>query len=196
MFLVPDAKREMFNIAVYSLAMFRWLTRRDFKTVSAVTANYFFENNALRDYEDFGVLSLTLDGGIVATISSGRTGWRSHPGGGHNRAKLVGTRGTFFIDGFATRAEITGDRQAFWRTPPENPDDPAAFWASSDQRKAGAVEWAIPAATVSDQSAFLDALDKDRDGEVAIADAVRVLEALFGAYRSAALRDVVRLPLS
>jgi len=196
MFLVPDAKREMFNIAVYSLAMFRWLTRRDFKTVSAVTANYFLENNALRDYEDFGVLSLTLEGGIVATISSGRTGWRSHAGGGHNRTKLVGTRGTSFIDGSATRAEITGDRQAFWRTPPENPDDPAAFWASSDQRKAGAVEWVIPAATISDQSAFLDALDKGIDGEVAIADAVRVLEALFGAYRSAALRDVVRLPLS
>src|SRR5262249_34811859 len=159
MFLVPHAKREMFNIAVYSLAMFRWLTRRDFKTVSAVTANYFFENNARHDYEDFGVLSLTLDGGIVATISSGRTGWRSHPGSGHNRTKLVGTRGTAFIDGFATRAEITGDRQAFWRTPPENPDDPAAFWASSDQRKAGAVEWAIPTAPVLDQSGFLDALD-------------------------------------
>jgi hypothetical protein len=108
----------------------------------------------------------------------------------------VGTRGAAFIDGFATRAEITGDRQAFWRTPAENPDDPAAFWASSDQRKAGAVEWAIPAATASDQSAFLDALDKGADGEVAIADAVRVLEVLFGAYRSAALRDVVRLPLS
>jgi predicted dehydrogenase len=196
MFLMPDAKREMFNIAVYSLAMLRWLTRRDFKTVSAVTGNYFFENNARHDYEDFGVLSLTLDGGIVATISSGRTGWRSHPGGGHNRIKLVGTRGTFFIDGSATRAEITGDRQAFWRTPPENPADPAAFWASSDQRKAGAVEWAIPAPIVSDQSAFLDALDKGRDGEVAVADAVRVLEALFGAYRSAALRDVVRLPLN
>ena len=58
------------------------------------------------------------------------------------------------------------------------------------------MEWVIPAATISDQSAFLDALDKGIDGEVAIADAVRVLEALFGAYRSAALRDVVRLPLS
>lgn len=196
MFLVPDAKREMFNIAVYSLAMFRWLTRRDFKTVCAITANYFFENNARHDYEDFGALSLTLDGGIVATISSGRTGWRSHPGGGHNRTKLVGTRGTSFIDGSATRIEITGDRQTFWRTPPENPQDPSGFWASSDQRKAGAVEWVIPALAVSDQSAFLDALDNGRDGEVAIADGVRVLEALFGAYRAAALRDVVRLPLS
>jgi predicted dehydrogenase len=195
MFLVPDAKREMFNIAVYSLAMFRWLTRREFKTVSAITANYFFENNARHNYEDFGVLSLTLDGGIVATISAGRTGWRSHLGGGHNRLKLVGTRGTSYIDGSATRIEITGDRQTFWRTPPENQDDPLAFWASSDQRKTGAVEWAIPASTVSDQSAFLDALDSGRDGEVAIADAVRVLEALFGAYRAAALRDVVSLPL-
>ncbi len=193
-FLVPDAKREMFNIAVYSLAMFRWLTRRDFRTVSAITANYFFENNARRDYEDFGVLSLTLDGGIVATISSGRTGWKSHPGGGTNRTKLIGTRGSAFIDGFATRAEITGGRQAFWRTPPENPDDPAAFWSSSDQRKSGAVEWAIPGVTVSDQTAFLDALDKGRDGEVSIADGVHVLEALFGAYRAAASRDVVSLP--
>jgi predicted dehydrogenase len=195
MFLVPDAKREMFNIAVYSLAMFRWLTSRDFKTVAAITANYFFENNARQNYEDFGVLSLTLDGGIVATISCGRTGWRSHLGGGHNRIKLVGSRGTAFIDGSATRVEITGDRQTFWRTPPENPGDPLAFWASSDQRKAGAVEWVIPSSAVSDQSAFLDALEKDRDGEVAIADGVRALEALFGAYRSAALRDVVSLPL-
>jgi predicted dehydrogenase len=195
MFLMPDAKREVFNIAVYSLAMFRWLTRRDFKTVSAITANYFFETNLRRDYEDFGVLSLAMDGRSVATISCGRTGWRSHPGGGHNRMKLVGTKGTSFIDGSATRVEITGDRQAFWRTPPENPDDPLGFWASSDQRKAGAVEWSIPAATVSDQSAFMDAVDKGRDGEVAIADGVRVLEALFGAYRSAAMRDVVKLPL-
>ena len=54
----------------------------------------------------------------------------------------------------------------------------------------------IPASAVSDQSAFLDALDNGRDGEVAIADGVRVLEALFGAYCAAALRDVVSLPLS
>ena len=111
-------------------------------------------------------------------------------------ARLVGTRGTSFIDGSATRVEITGDRQTFWRTPPENPQDPSAFWASTDQRKSGAVEWVIPASAVSDQSAFLDALDNGRDGEVAIADGVRVLEALFGAYRAAALRDVVSLPLS
>ncbi len=195
MFLVPDAKREMFNIAVYSLTMFRWLTKRNFRTVSAITANYFFENNRRRDYEDFGVLSLALEGGIVATISAGRTGWRSHPGGGNNRTKLVGSRGSAFIDGFATRAEITGGRQAFWKTPPENPADPAGFWASSDQRKSGAVEWAIAPATVSDQSAFLDALDKGRDGEVSLSDGVHALEALFGAYRAAASGDVVSLPL-
>jgi predicted dehydrogenase len=195
MFLVPDAKREMFNIAIYSLAMFRWLTRRDFRTVSAITANYFFENNLRRDFEDFAVLSLTLDGGIVATVSAGRTGWRSHPAGGHNLTKFVGTRGSAFLDGYAGHAEITG-RPALWRTPAENPDDPAGFWSSTDQRKSGAVEWAVPAAAVSDQSAFLDALDKGRDGEVSIADAVHALEALFGAYRAAASRDTVRLPLT
>jgi predicted dehydrogenase len=197
MFLEPDAKREMFNIAVYSLAMFRWLLgRRDFKTVNAVTANYFFEQNLRRDYEDFGVLSLTMAGGVVATISAGRTGWRSHPGGGHNRTKVIGSKGNAFIDGYATRAEITADSQTFWKTPPENPEDPMAFWASSDQRKSGASEWVIPPSTVSDQSAFIDALDKGRDGEVSIADGVKVLEALLGAYQSAAMRDVVDLPMA
>lgn len=194
MFLVPDSKREMFNIAVYSLAMIRWATgRRAFRTVYATTANYFFNENKQRDFEDFGALALTLDGGLTATISSGRIGWRSHAGGGHNRTRIVGTRGSAFVDGSAAHGEICADGQPQWKVPTKNPADPMAFWSSSDQRKTGGPEWFAAAAAPSDQSAFIDTLEQNRDAEVTVADAVVVLEALFGAYRSAATGEVVRL---
>jgi len=195
LFLVPDAKREMFNIAVYSLALVRWLSgRRAFLTVRAITGNYFLAANARRGFEDFGVLSLTMEGGLTATISAGRTGWRSHGGPGHNRVKLFGTKGSIFADAYQGRGEICTDRQPQWQSPPPNPADPAAFWASSDQRKSGGPIWFMPPPPAqSDQSAFIDTLERQRAAEVTVADGVRVLEALFAAYRSAAEHRTVKL---
>ncbi|MEZ5402153.1 MAG: Gfo/Idh/MocA family oxidoreductase [Bryobacteraceae bacterium] len=194
-FLVQDAKREMFNIAVYSLALFRWLTQRKrFETVHAFTANYFFEQNRARDFEDFAILTVGMEGGVTATISAGRTGWRSHGIGGTNQTKIIGTRGTLFLDGADARGEICGDGQPQWESPEENVADPMAFWASSDQRKTGGPQWfALPATGPSDQAAFVDCIEKDREPEVTVADGVRILEVLFAAYRSAATGDVVRL---
>lgn len=195
MFLMPDAKRELFNIGVYSLALARWLTgRRAFESVMAVTANYFFEQNRRRDFEDFGAMAVNMAGGIVLTLSAGRTGWRSHGGGGHIRTKLFGTKGSAFVDAFAGRGEICSDSQPQWKSPPANPEDPMAFWASSDQRKTGGPEWFLPAAPLpTDQSRFIDSLERGRDAEVTIADGVRVLEALFAAYRSAAAGTVIKV---
>ncbi len=192
-FLAEDAKREMFNIAVYSLAMLRWITgRKRFETVRAVTGNYFLEPNRNRDFEDFAVLSLAIEGGIAATISAGRTGWHSSGAGGTNRTKLVGTLGTAFLDGWSARGEICADGQPQWQSPPENPADPLAFWASSDQRKTGGPEWfTLPAAVPSDQAAFVDCIERGREPEVTVPDGVRVLEALFAAYKSAATGEVV-----
>lgn len=195
MFLLPDAKREMFNIAVYSLALVRWLSaRKAFRSVRSVTGNYFLAANRLRDFEDFGVLAVNLDGGLTATISSGRTGWRSHAGSGHLRIKLIGSRGNAFLDGQAAHGEICSDRQDYWRLPAANPDDPQGFWASTDQKKTGAPEWFLPPLAPNiDQSAFLDCVEQQRDAEVTVADGVRILEALFAAYRSAATGELVRV---
>jgi predicted dehydrogenase len=195
-FLAIDSKREMFNIAVYSLALFRWITgRKPFRSVCAHTGNYFFEGNKRNDMEDFGALMLTLEGGVTATVAAGRTGWRSHGGSGHHRIKLVGARGSALVDAFAGRGEIAGDRQPHWRVPPLNPDDPMGFWASSDQRKSGGPEWWAPGpAPKSDQSFFLDCVERGVEAEVTVADGVRVLEALLAAYRSAAEDRVVALP--
>ncbi len=195
MFLVPDAKREMFNIGVYSLALARWITgRRAFQSVMSVTGNYFFEENQRRDYEDFGAMAVTMAGGVSLTVSAGRTGWRSHGAGGHIRTKLFGTKSSAFVDAYAGRGEICADGQPQWRSPQTNPEDPMAFWASSDQRKTGGPEWFTPAAPLpSDQSRFIDSLEKGREAEVTVPDGVRVLEVLFAAYRSAATSQLVKL---
>ena len=46
-----------------------------------------------------------------------------------------------------------------------------------------------------DLSLFIDCIEYDKDPEVSLADAAKVLEVLFAAYRSAATGEVVRLPL-
>jgi predicted dehydrogenase len=198
LFVVPEAKREMFNIAVYPLAFIRWVTRRaGFRKVRAVTANYFFETNRRHDLEDFAVMALTMEGGVTATISSGRTGWRSHPGGGHHLIRLIGDRGSQVVDGSATRGELSTADGCAWSTPEENPSDPLGFWASTDQRKTGGTEWFLSSAGArSDQSMFLDCLEHGREAECTVSDGLHVLEALLGGYRSAASGDVVRLPLA
>jgi predicted dehydrogenase len=195
LFLLPDAKREMFNIAVYALALVRWLSGgRAFLAVRAVTGNYFLGPNARRDMEDFGVLSLTMEGGLAATISAGRTGWRSHGGPGHNRVKLMGTKGSVFVDAYQGHGEVCADRQPQWQSPPPNPEDPMAFWASSDQRKSGGPVWFTPPQpSPSDQTVFINSLERNRPAEVTAADGVRVLEALFAAYRSAAEHRIVKV---
>ncbi len=195
MFLYPDAKRELFNIAVYTLAMARWLTgRKAFVSARAVTGNYFFETNRRRDFEDFGVMAVNMEGGLVLTLSAGRTGWKSHPGGGHFRTKLVGSKGSVFIDSMSPHGEIAAEGQSHWKTPVENPDDPMGFWQSTDQRKSGGTEWFFaPSSQAVDQRAFLSKLEKGLDGEVNVADGVRVLEALFGAYRSAATGELIAI---
>jgi len=197
LFLVPEAKREMFNIAVYPLAFIRWVTRTGFRNVRAVTANYFFETNRRHDFEDFAVLALTMEGGVTATISSGRTGWRSHPGGGHHLIRLCGDRGSEVVDGSATRGELSTASGCSWSTPEENPEDPLGFWASTDQRKSGGTEWFFNSAGArSDQGTFLDCLEHGREAECTVSDGLHVLEALLAGYRSAASGDVVRLPLA
>ena len=199
-FLFPDAKREMFNIAVYSLALIRWLTgRREVRSVRAVTGNYFFNENVQRDFEDFGALAVRLDGGLTATIMCGRIGWMSHLSGGHNVVRLSGTRRNVAIDASQPRVEVASDRPP-WQIPPRDPDDPMGFWRST-QQKAGIrprPEWYVPELLPvrSDQSLFIDCVEQDREAECTIADGVAVLEVLMAAYKSAATGKVANLPLS
>ncbi|MFN0165472.1 MAG: Gfo/Idh/MocA family protein [Bryobacteraceae bacterium] len=197
-FLHPDAKREMFNIAVYSIAMIRWMTKREILSVYSTTSNYFFEEHYKRDFEDFGMIALTLQGGLTATMTAGRIGWMSHLGGGPNLTRLYGSKGSVLIDRFQPRAEFASDIME-WKRPSKDPDDPMCFWRSTQDRQGVTLrpEWMMPDAmpAKTDQSMFVDCVEQGREAEVSVYDAAKVLEALFAAYRSAASGEVIKLPL-
>ena len=79
-FTFPESKREMFDIGVYPLTVIHWLTGRKAESVTALTGNYFFAEHIENDTEDFGAISMQLEGGISASIIAGRFGYMSHPG--------------------------------------------------------------------------------------------------------------------
>lgn len=192
-----EAKREMDNCGVYPIVLVRWLTGRRFRSVYCVTANYFFQEHQKANVEDFGVISCTLDEGLTATISTGRTGWTSHPAGGVNRAVLVGTEETLVIDANRPRLEVFTDETP-WTPPNTHREDPMGFWSSTMQEvhlrpKTMWTPAAPPAPT--DAAYFLDRLDANRDSEINVAEAVHSTELLVAAYKSAATREVVTLPL-
>ena len=195
-FTFPDVKREVWTVAVYSLVFLRWLTGRAFESVYATTGNYFFAEHQNADVEDFGAIMLTLEGGLTATLTAGRVGWRSHQSYGPVQVRLVGANRTVWIDAHRPRFEVSGD-QPCWQVPERDPLDPMGFWKSTQDRAKikPKPEWRQPQTLepLSDQSMFLDALEKDQDGEVSIADGAAAVDAMLGAYESAAGGKIVAL---
>ena len=130
-------------------------------------------------------------------IAAGRYGWATHPAGGVNRVVLVGSRQTAVIDANRPRLEVYTD-EAPWAPPNPHPQDPMGFWSSTQDevhtRPKRTWVSAGPAAQ-SDAAYFLDRLDAKRDSEVNAAEAALATEVLLAAYRSAATRAVVTLPL-
>ena len=197
-FTFPDAKREVWTTAVYSLTLIRWLTGREFRTVYATTANYFFEEHHRHNIEDFGALSVTLEGDLTATIIASRIGWQAHRAYGPNFTRLFGSKGSVLIDAHAPRWETVSD-SASWSPPPRDPLDPMGFWSSTMGRAGGPpkADWYTPATlpAKSDQSLFLECLEQEKEAEVTAADAAKASEVMLAAYKSAATGEVVQLPL-
>jgi predicted dehydrogenase len=197
---VVDSKRELTNVGVYPLAMLLWLTGREVRRVRATTGNYFFREHQANDMEDFGQILLEMDGGLVATISAGRTGWRSHPAGGLNRTCLIGKNGTAVVDADRPRIEVWADVDA-WTAPQRDPDDPMGMWGGP---KAEAYvprpkrAWIAPSspAEATDTGYFLDCIEQGRESDVSAALAARATEVLLAAYQSAAGGRMVNLPLA
>jgi predicted dehydrogenase len=190
------AKRELDNIGVYPITLVCWLTGRAFASVRAFTANFFFVEHERYDVEDFGMLAGALEDGLPVTIAAGRIGWSSHPSGGVNRLILVGSEHSVIIDANRPRLEICANEPP-WMPPPAHPDDPMAFWTSTQlesgiQRKR---TWVPLEPPINDVSYFLDLLDTDSDSEMSAGEAALATEVLLAAYKSAASGTVVCLPL-
>ena len=195
-FTFPDAKREVWTTAVYSLSLIRWLTRREFTSVFATTANYFFAEHQSRDIEDFGVLMLTLEGGLTATLTAARIGWRSHKSSGPNLTRLYGTQGSAMIDAHGPKF-VFASASDDWVAPTRDPEDPMGFWRSTQVRASipPKPDWQEPAfiQPLSDQAMFLDAIELDQEAQVTAFDGAAATDALLGAYESAASGRVVEL---
>lgn len=198
-FELADSKRELSNVGVYPLVMLQWLTGRDVRQVRASTGNYFFREHQQNDMEDFGQLLLELDGGITATISAGRTGWRSHPAGGLNRVYLIGTKETAVIDADRPRVAVWADVES-WSAPQRDPEDPMGMWGgpkaaayTPDPKQA----WITPDAQErpSDAEYFLDCVEQGRESDVSAMLAAHATEVLLAGYESAAKGHTVQLPL-
>ena len=194
-----EAKREMFDVSIYCIALAHWLTGRRAESVYCQTGNYFHAQHARVDVEDFGAMAIRMTGGLTATIVSGRFGWTSHPQNGPQRIILIGTEGSLTFDAYRPRVEIynddpdhthpplhLGDPMAMWgSTAVENPPVPKKRWASFDQADA----------MVTDVAAFIDCIETGRKPEIDPHVAAASTEVILGGYASAARKEEVTLPL-
>ena len=192
-----DAKAELYAMGIYALALVCWLTKRNIETVYGSTANYFFAAHQQHNVEDLGFLSLTLEGGITATITGGRVGWSSHPSGGTNQLYLIGTQGSLLVDAYGPRLEIYGAGSP-WMPPDVNPRDPMGFWHSTQQevntqpkRTYAPLPDAMPAR--SDASHFVDCVVEGRESEMNAEQAAMLTKVLLAGYKSASTGQVVTL---
>jgi predicted dehydrogenase len=195
-----DAKAELYAIGVYALGLVCMLAGRSVQTVYGSTANYFFAAHQRRNVEDFGLLSLTLEGGMTATISGGRIGRTSHPAGGTNQLHLIGSKGTLLVDANRPRLEIHTSEPP-WMPPPVHPRDPMGFWRTTQEEVN-----AQPKRTISpligaldsptDASSFVDCIVEGRESEMNVRQAALLTEILLAGYKSAAEGVVVSMPLA
>lgn len=189
-FELPDAKRELTNIGVYGVILLLWLLRRRVRRVCANTGNFFFAEHQTRGLEDFGQMLLEMDGGLTASVTAARTGWRSHPSGGLHRVYLIGDRGMAVVDAHRPRVEVWSNQEP-WSAPPRDPADPMAMWAPLPDSPFAAQpkrDWFVPSAAAwsTDVSRFLDCLRTGQDSDITVELAAAATDVLLRAYQSAA----------
>ena len=197
-FTFVTAKREMFDLGVYSVGLCLWVSGKTALEVFATTGNYFFKEHQELGIEDFGVISVALTDGVSATATGGRIGWNSHPALGPHRITVVGEQGSETFDAWEPRLEISNE-QVRPELPKMHPQDPMGMWRST-QRLSGVARktawqplfdetrWYL-----DDVSAFLDCLDEKRKPEIGARAAVGSVEVLMAAYRSASTGRPERL---
>ena len=175
------------------------MTGRKVRRVRATTGNYFFQEHQQNDMEDFGQMLLEMDGGLTATISAGRTGWRSHVSGGLNRTCLIGTKETAVIDAHRPRVAVWADVEP-WSAPGRDPEDPMGMWGGPKAESyvpRSKLAWITPLAQAqsTDVGYFLDCIEAGRESDVSASVAASATEVLLAAYRSAQSGRTVDLPL-
>jgi predicted dehydrogenase len=195
-FTFVKAKRELLDMGVYPVALVTWLTGKRVKTVYGITGNYFFEEHASLDIEDYGALTLTLEDGVVASITSGRIGATSHPRSGQQRITIIADNGVFTFSEGEPHIEVFNDDPPF-TTPTVHPFDPMSMWSSSsrDVQPLPKNRWRPFKVTQdnADITAFIDCLESGTTPQVTARDAVHHIEVIMAGYESASSGEPVNL---
>jgi predicted dehydrogenase len=98
---------ELANFALYPVDAVRAITALEVRFVYATRGSFFSvdgngaaDGGRPNDTEDFAVLALTLDHGVIATTSVGRAPTVGHPSayGGERRLRIMGSHGTLVVD--------------------------------------------------------------------------------------------------
>lgn len=178
-------KREMFDLGYYPVALLDWVVGRPVRSVTAITANHFFREHLAADVDDYGSMLVEFEGGLLASVVSGRVGWNSHPGRGYIEATLLGRHG---------HARFSPDSdQIVVQTAPSpvgagSAVDPMGMWDATlaaippTPQRPVAIAPEHPAADIL---AFLDHLDRGTRPAVEAGRGVHHLAILEAAYRSA-----------
>jgi hypothetical protein len=118
---------------------------------------------------------------------------------GLNRACLIGRRAAAVFDADRPRVEVWADVEP-WTAPRRDPEDPMGMWATPRPQEftpRPKQAWIVPSPLRAndDIKRFLDCIEEGRASDVPAALGAEATEVLLAAYRSAATRQVVTLPL-
>lgn len=153
---------------VHVVDLARWLTKSEPVEVYAEISNLVFHD----DYDDVGILTITFDNGVFATLDTSWSRPKSFPTWGDVTMKVTGTNGMAFLDMFAQNTTLYSDSKM---------SVSEVHWGSS-----------IDHGLIQD---FVQCVAEDQTPVISGLDGLRALEVALAAYESARTGQPVRLPL-
>jgi predicted dehydrogenase len=82
---------------IYPLGYIRFLTGAEVRRVFAVSASWFHQVHADNGVEDLASVTLEMEGGLIGSLTVGRIGAASHPGGGEIKVRVLGDAGALIV---------------------------------------------------------------------------------------------------
>jgi predicted dehydrogenase len=97
---------ELLNFGLYAIDALRAVLRLEVRSVYANVGSFFYGGDA----DDFSVLSLNFEHGVLATTSVGRAPTVGHPNGygGDRRLRVMGSHGSIVVDAAAPSLGVYG----------------------------------------------------------------------------------------
>jgi predicted dehydrogenase len=105
---------ELLNFGLYPVDAIRAILGLEVQSVYATSGAFFYDGPA----DDFSVLAMNLEHGVIATTSVGRAPTTGHPHGygGDRRVRVMGSHGSIVVDAGAPSLAVYADGRADQRS--------------------------------------------------------------------------------